>query len=786
MAIQLRVLGTLDLRGPDGAELRSVLVQPKRIALLSYLALARPHGFHRRDSLVGLFWPEQDGERARASLRQALYALRHSLGDHVLETRGDEIGLDAAAFDCDVWAFERAVAESAFDRAVALYGGPLLRGLYVSGAPELEWWVEAERRRLDEAYGEVLERLAEITSPADPVHGLHYWHMRAEQSPYCGRITVRLMEALAARGDAPAAIREAQRHALLLREELDAEPDPEVSALADRLRREPPRSPVRERAAAEAAARPPVQAPPAVEGAVGVAAPSARPAGQRRARLPGAVAVLLVPLLVAAAVMLWGSANRLLPGPSSVAVLPFENRSGDPAQDYLAAGLTDAVIGSLGMIEQLRVTSGRAAARGAGSGEALPELAARLGVQRIVRGSVTVSGRRLQVGVQLFDGATGQVMASREYGGRLADLLVLDNEIARDVAGALDVRLDAAVQARLARLPTENVHAFQLYLHGRQAMNAWNAPDMDRAIAAFEAAIAADSGFALARAALANAYLEKAEIFDPGGELREKAYVEIETALLLDPDLPEPYMARGNLLWTDANGFPHEAALREFLRAAALQPSSSAAHDRLAHIYLHVGLLDQALDEAERAQALDPGDYWSRFRIALVLNLQGRYPESVEALRRLPPHVVPVLTGPLLAEAYLHLGHPDSAVLLLDRLVREHPNDPWVHAQRAVTLAVLRDSAGARAEVAATTRLVPGFLHGHHAELALGTAYAQLGQPDSAVYWLRHAAERGFPCYPRFAHDALLADLRRHAPFRVLVGELHAEWQRYGQRFGDT
>jgi tetratricopeptide (TPR) repeat protein len=197
-----------------------------------------------------------------------------------------------------------------------------------------------------------------------------------------------------------------------------------------------------------------------------------------------------------------------------------------------------------------------------------------------------------------------------------------------------------------------------------------------------------------------------------------------------------------------------------------------------------VGLLDRALDEAERAQALDPFDYWSRFRIALVLNLQERYPESVAALRRLPPHVVPVLAGPLLADAHVHLGQPDSAAILLDRLVREHPEDPWVHAQRAVTLVVLRDSAAARAEMATTARLIPGFLHGHHAELGLGTAYAQLGQPDSAVYWLRRAAEHGFPCYPRFAGDALLADLRKHAPFRVLVGELHTEWQRYGRQFG--
>src|SRR5437016_2202459 len=107
--VELRILGGLNLLGAGGHELKSVLAQPKRVALLAYLAAATPRRLHRRDSLVALFWPELDQEHARAALRQALHGLRHALGDGVLVTRADEdIGIDAERIRCDVVEFARA------------------------------------------------------------------------------------------------------------------------------------------------------------------------------------------------------------------------------------------------------------------------------------------------------------------------------------------------------------------------------------------------------------------------------------------------------------------------------------------------------------------------------------------------------------------------------------------------------------------------------------------------------------------------------------------------------
>ncbi len=147
--IELRLLGGLDLRRGGGLRLDGLLTQPKRVALLAFLTAATPPRFHRRDTLLGLFWPELDQEHARAALRQALHGLRQGLGTDVLTSRGDEeVGVDEQRLWCDVRAFHQALEAEDWTRALQLYQGGPLEGFFLSDSPEFERWLEDERARL--------------------------------------------------------------------------------------------------------------------------------------------------------------------------------------------------------------------------------------------------------------------------------------------------------------------------------------------------------------------------------------------------------------------------------------------------------------------------------------------------------------------------------------------------------------------------------------------------------------------------------------------------------------
>ncbi len=178
--IKLGMLGTLSLSDADGREVRSVLRQPRRLALLAYLAAATPRGFHRRDSLLALFWPELDQEHARAALRQALHVVRDGLGADVILTRGDEeVGLDFERIWCDVVAFDRAVAAGQLHEAMEHYRGDLLDGFFIAGTGGFERWLETERGRLRGAGARSAGALVEQCEAAGDFAAAANWARRA-------------------------------------------------------------------------------------------------------------------------------------------------------------------------------------------------------------------------------------------------------------------------------------------------------------------------------------------------------------------------------------------------------------------------------------------------------------------------------------------------------------------------------------------------------------------------------------------------------------------------------
>jgi serine/threonine protein kinase/DNA-binding SARP family transcriptional activator len=261
--IRLSTLGAVDLRAPDERALDGVLAQPKRVALLVYLAAARPAGFHRRDRLIALFWPELDDARARDALSQALRFLRQALGAKAILTRGvDEVGIDHGVVWCDAVAFRTALEEGRPVDALGLYRGDFLDGVFVEEAGGFEDWIESERAALRELAARGARQLAEQHDS----HGAHTiavgWGRRAvELAPDDERAFRRLLGLLERAGDRSGALQAYDDFARRLRSEYGADPAAETTALADAIRR---------------ASRMPVPAP----SAVAVRPPDVQPAAR--------------------------------------------------------------------------------------------------------------------------------------------------------------------------------------------------------------------------------------------------------------------------------------------------------------------------------------------------------------------------------------------------------------------------------------------------------------------------------------------------------------------------
>ena len=239
MPFSLKLFGGASLAGPGGLVAGSAS-QRRRLALLALLSLARD-GTLSRDKLVGYLWPELDAERARHNLAVAVHALRAALGDDAIATGGDDVRLDRRVVVCDASEFESALDRGDIDRACALYTDPLLDGVHLGGdAPEFDRWADRERARLADRYALALEQLAEQrTGRGELKEAVEAWRRRVALDPYSERAALGLMRALERAGDRAGAIQHARIHTTLLREDLESDPDPEVTAFAERLRSAP-------------------------------------------------------------------------------------------------------------------------------------------------------------------------------------------------------------------------------------------------------------------------------------------------------------------------------------------------------------------------------------------------------------------------------------------------------------------------------------------------------------------------------------------------------------------
>ena len=228
----------------EGRPIAGAAAQPRRLAVLALLAVAGDRGI-TRERIVTCLWPDYDAERGRHALTQALYALRRDLGAEELFLGQQELRLNPDLITSDYAQFHDALRRDAPERAIECYRGPFLQGFHLPRADNFEHWVEEQRDALNHEYGRALEAAAQRAAQRqDFPAAVGYWKRRAAQDPLNPRVALKLMEALAAQGAVVEALQHARVYETMVKQELDLPPDPEVTALAERLRRVPRSAPV--------------------------------------------------------------------------------------------------------------------------------------------------------------------------------------------------------------------------------------------------------------------------------------------------------------------------------------------------------------------------------------------------------------------------------------------------------------------------------------------------------------------------------------------------------------
>jgi len=354
----------------------------------------------------------------------------------------------------------------------------------------------------------------------------------------------------------------------------------------------------------------------------------------------------------------------------------------------------------------------------------------------------------------------------------------MEGEIANDIA----LRLGTGVTRDSRRNALAvNPEAYDLYLRSTSYYGLEKREANDQAIQLLERSVELDPQFAAAYASLATAYRVRAfsvEINEP--KWVEKANAAVTKALTLDPNLAEGYVSRGYLLWSRANDWAHERAVTDYKHALELNPNLAEAHHQLANVYNHVGLLDKANEEIQKAVALDPLNTGIRYRVGINLLYQGKYEASIPELRD-SQKMLPGLWAFQTSFALQHLGRRSEAEERISSMLKTMPADSGgsLTSMQALLAADAGDAALAERRIKEAVAKGKGYQHFHHVAYAVASAYALLGKREEALQYLRMAADDGFPCYPVFEHDSNLDHLRNYPGFLHFLSEQKKQWEYY-------
>jgi len=454
----------------------------------------------------------------------------------------------------------------------------------------------------------------------------------------------------------------------------------------------------------------------------------------------------------------------------SIAVLPFDNLSGDPQNAYFSEGVQDEILTRLAKIAELKVISRTSTQRFKSTPNDLRQIAQQLGVANILVGSVQKANNQVRVNVQLINALTDAHLWADTYDRKLTDIFAVETEIAKAVADVLQAKLTGSEQHVIAARPTENTEAHQLYLKGRFFWNKRTGSDLKKSIDYFQQAIAADPNYALAYAGVADGY-----VWLPGysvGTPRDcypKAAAAAKKALELDSTLAEAHTSLALAIWF--YDFDSSQAIREFERAIELNPNYAIAHQQYGNTTLPAsGRFDDAIAEGKRAIELDPVSLVINKDLGDDYNYARRYDEAIAQLHKtleMDPGFY--LAHLVLGQALDAKGAHDAAIVECQK-ARALNDDPAV-------LGVLGRSYGLSGKKMEAEKILNQLKklsqERYVAAYSFGLVCLGLGDKEEALRWLEQSyQDRAGSDIGYIRVDPLLDPLRGDPRFEALAEKI--------------
>lgn len=634
--IEFRVLGITGLRREDGTFDHSFLTGPKRLALLTYLILAKPRSFHRRDKLLAFFWPETGEKSARNSLSNMLYHIRRSLGDEILINRGiEEISINFDKVWCDVQAFEQALDNGEPMDALNHYHDDLLQGFHVTDISNaFESWLGGERERLRSKAAEAAWQLAREAEEIGNLSAAQSWAKKAvAYTDLSEEAHIRLVKLLERSGMRTEALKSYEEFARKLKSEWEMEPSANFRQLVKKIR---------------------------VKGYSDTKQQE------------------------------WENSSK---PERSIAVLPFETL-GSQNPSAFASGVHRDILNRLSNISDLQVISRTSVRKYANTNKSVREIWQELPATWFLEGDVQETGSRVQVNVRLINAENDRQVWARDYRKSLSaeNLFKIQSEITKEIAESLKAELTPEEKRRVERRPTDSLDAYRLYAQGRSWLDMRTEEGMRKALHYFNRAIEKDPGYALASVGLADTL---SLLHDYGFEEAESVLPEaekaIQKALELDNALAEAHASYGLLHSNRYMGFE---ALQELEQAINLRPGYAEAHNWLSWVCMLLGDANQALKSAQHAVELDPLSPEAVSNLSLSYLINGESEKALLQAERVCQLQPTWTTGPFYKGlAYYHLGKIEKA-----RSVLKNLTVPWAGIGPQASLALTEILAGNRAK----------------------------------------------------------------------------------------